>query len=236
MSGQGFEVFNNAGYKIVGSDYANLCFYGKGSVQSLQNGGVPLPNVPGAVMYFFRSPRPMVVWNGAIHVQNFDLYAGVYLTPYPVEYWAFGPPTIAGGTSGFELYGDDGKLKFSTSRPFLKLLSLQSVQQDAMHWIGRQAFYDDFSVQLPVSGDIAFAPGNQRVYWTSRQGINPQSGNTTTDVRRFLRMSTLSRSGVAAFSTIQTQFNQFSGLQGNFNYSPNGGAPMTFLVADVSGL
>jgi hypothetical protein len=237
----GFEVFNNDGYKIAGSDLANLCFYGKGRI-NVPAGGAAVPMAPGGIFNFYKSSAPMVVRGGAIQLVSMNAPNGSladYSVAGWVEYWSFGPvsPSSDGATLGFEIYNDNGMMTFSTARPFLKLIGNIDVHKDNYSWYSKRLItYLPFSQQIPEKGDFAFAIGNTRVYWTSTQFINPQKGYLFTDTWRGVRGMHIDANGNFSSSVLLTAMRRFDGSQGNFNYSPNGSAPITMLIADVSGL
>lgn len=239
----GFEAFNGDGFKIAGSDFANLCFYGKGTLQIAttgQTGLIDKPYVPGATVYFYRSPRPLGYLNGKLQVDVFDDYSGYYYPGYVVEYWGFGPPQpLSGVRDGIEIYNEAGGLTFNNARPFLKPLGLVQVARDVYRTLGRnnQRYYDDFTEQTSyANANLAFMPLDTRIYWTAGQFINPQSGATFTDVRRYLRLMTINTNGLASFSCVQTNYIRYGGLTGNFNYCPNANVPIGMLIATMEGL
>lgn len=239
----GFEVFNKDGYKIAGNDLANLCFYGKGRI-NVPAGGVAVPMAPGGTFNFYRSSHPLVVRSGRIDLVTMGAWNGSWWHSGGasvagwVEYWSFGPvsPSNDETTRGLEIYNSDGIMTFNTARPFLKLLGGADIWGDSSQNAGRTTIYKPFSQSIPYRGNIAFAVGNTRVYWTSTQFINPQSGNLFTDTRRGVRGIHIDANGNFNSSVLDTGTQRYSGRQGNYNYSPNGGTPITMLVADVSGL
>lgn len=239
----GFEVFNIDGYKIAGNDLANLCFYGKGRI-NIPSGGAAIPMAKGGSFNFYRSSHPLVVRNGRIDLVKHDtsygqwLYGGGNSVAGWLEYWSFGPvsPPEGGATHGLEMYSPEGEITFNTARPFLKLLGSAEIQRDSLVWQGRIAIYTPFSEAISYRGNIAFAVGNTRVYWTSTQFINPQSGRLFTDTWRSIRGMHINQYGNFDSTALLTGRNRYDGRQGNFNYSPNGSAPITMLIADVSGL
>lgn len=236
----GFEVFNEDGYKIAGNDLANLCFYGKGRI-NVPAGGVAVPMAPGGIFNFYKSSAPIVIRGGVIQLVNMQAPAGswsYYSVAGWLEYWSFGPvsPSGDGATRGLEIYNNDGVMTFNTARPFLKLMGSVDIWGDSSYNAGRTTVYSPFSQEIPYRGNTAFAVGNTRVYWTSTQFINPQSGNLFTDTRRGVRGIHIDANGNFSSSVLATGTQRYSGRQGNYNYSPNGGTPITMLVADVSGL
>lgn len=239
----GFEVFNDQGYKIAGSDLPNLCFYGKGRID-VPAGGAPIPQVPGGVMNFYRSQYPLAEINGRIYLSNAVSGTQVSINGLPgwVEYWSFGPvsPPDVPTNHGLEIYSPEGVLTFNTARPFLKLLGRTEVTIDnykVLHTGTGWREYRPVGADIPFSGGgLAFAIGNTRVYWTSTQVYDPQRGITFTDVWRYVRTMHIDSSGRFASGLRATSQIKYGGFTGNFNYSPNGAAAMTLLVADVSGL
>ena len=224
------EAYSEAGYKIFGTDFANLCFYGKGRVAADYN-GVPAPMAPGGTFNFYRSSGPMYERAGFIHVSSAPGKGWI-------EYWSFGPVSPAPFTGGLEVYGPDGELKFNTARPLLKMLGRVDIWEDK-YWVATKQgmrSYLAFDIQTEHRGDIAFAIGNTRVYVTSQQFVNPQRGTWFTDQYRSVRRMHLDQAGLWRSDVANTSVHRFSGGQGNYNYSPNGAAALTMLVADVSGL
>lgn len=235
----GFEVFNDAGVKIIGSDFANLCFYGKGRV-NCPSSGMAVPMAPGGVFNFYRSQYPLTEIGGRLRMASLGEWNGDWWwnggggVAGWIEYWSFGPPTAAEAPGGLEVYGLDGELKFNTARPFLKVLGRVEVAGDSYQYAGNTRIYKPVTVATPYTGSKAFALGNTRVYWTSVQLTNGSSW--WTDASRFVRGMHLAADGRFVSSTLQTGQQRYSWGQGNFNHSPNGSAPMTLLIADVAGL
>ncbi|MGP3789761.1 hypothetical protein [Pseudomonas sp. B392_1p] len=224
------EAYNEAGYKIFGIDFANLCFYGKGRLAADYH-GVPVPMAAGGSFNFYRSSGPMYEREGRIHV-NSAPGAGW------LEYWSFGPVSPAPFTGGVEVYSPDGELTFNTARPLLRVRGRVDIMEDNYIVTTKQGMraYMPFDVQTEFSGEVAFAIGNTRVYVTSQQFVNPQTGARFTDQYRGIRAMHMEGGGLWRSAQINTSVHRFSGGQGNYNYSPNGEAPLTMLVADVSGL
>lgn len=231
----GFEVFNDQGYKIAGNDLPNLCFYGKGRV-NVPREGLPRPMAPGGVMNFYRSQYPLIEIAGRLYL---SASSGTQGSAGWVDYWSFGPvsPPDTVTSYGLEIYAEDGTLTFNTARPFLRLLGRAAITRDHYVVVTQQGWrsYLDFTEPLGFQGAaLAFAIGNTRVYWTSQQFVG--GGRVFTDTYRFVRGMHIDSSGRFAAATMNTGVARYSGSQGNFNYSPNGAAPLTMLVADVSGL
>lgn len=238
----GFEVFNSDGYKIAGNDFANLCFYGKGRI-NVPSGGASIPMAAGGTFNFYRSSHPVVITAGRLRLVSLGSWNGSWWwngggsVSGWIEYWSFGPvsPPLDQSARGLEIYSDDGDLTFNTARPFLKLRGSVDISGDSYQMAGSTRIYKPFTASLGHRGDLAFAIGNTRVYWTSTQLID-RSGRIFTDTERGVRGMHINNSGVFSSSVLATGRNRYNGRQGNFNYSPNGSAPMTMLVADVSGL
>ncbi|WP_417480470.1 hypothetical protein [Maricaulis maris] len=122
----GFEIYNDAGYKIAGNDYPNLVLYGKGQLTTTDfniNGpgfdgrsyiGSAVVPDDGGTVRFYRSisGHHMVEQGGRIFSES----RGALF-----EYYSFGPVVADESSGGFELYREDGQLMFCTSRPFLRL-------------------------------------------------------------------------------------------------------------------
>lgn len=237
----GFEVFNKDGYKIAGNDLANLCFYGKGRI-NVPAGGAAVPMAPGGIFNFYKSSHPMIIIGGVIRLVNMNAPSGSnanYSIAGWVEYWSFGPVSRPDGDTslGLEIYNESGMMTFNTARPFLKLVGSLDVYRDNSRWVTKRLIaYEPFSEEIPTKGNHAFAIGNTRVYWTSTQFINPQSGRLFTDTWRSVRAIHIDANGNFSSSVLLTAQQRLSGSQGNYNYSPNGSTPITMLIADVSGL
>lgn len=228
----GFEIYNDSGFQIAGSDFANLCFYGKGVI-SVPTTGAAIPMAPGGTFNFYRSSHPIVILAGRIYTVASGVYIGIE-TAGTVEYWSFGPVSPAAVNVGIEIYNAYGGLTFNTARSFLKVKGRVDVYTDSSQPQGRTVVYTPFNTDSGLRGDMAYTIGNARVYWTSTQLA--QGSSFFTDTRRYLRAMRLRNDGICEFVSLQTGFRRFSGRTGNFNYSPNGAAPMTMMVADVSGL
>ncbi|WQN26148.1 hypothetical protein ULE26_12870 [Stutzerimonas stutzeri] len=234
----GFEFFTDDGYKIAGSDFANLCLYGKGTIHC-PTGGVAVPMAPGGTVNFYRSQYPLLEIAGKLRMASPGQwngswwYGGGPIAGW-VEYWSFGPPTLAAAPDGLEMYEESGALKFSSARPFLRVLGRVEVAGDSYQSADGTRIYKPLSAATGFSGVNAFALGSTRAYWTSAQITD--GGSWWTDTWRHVRGMHLAADGSFFSSTIQTGQQRFAGGTGNFNRSPNGAAPMTLLVADVSGL
>ena len=234
----GFEFFNASGNKIIGSDFANLCFYGSGRVQC-PAGGISIPMAPGGVINFYRSQYPLIEMGGRLYMAspgqwNGDWWYGGGRIAGWIEYWSFGPSNVEGANRGMEFLSPHRKVMFSTARPFLRVIGKVEVSTDSYQFAGDTRVYRPFSAATGFDGNKAFALGNARVYWTSAQLA---SGNSFfTDTTRHIRGMHLDARGNFYSSPIQTAQQRFGGRAGNFNYSPNGNVPMTMLVADISGL
>lgn len=238
-----FELFNERGYKVVGADYANLCFYGKGRVD-VPAQGIPIPMAPGGTLNFYRSSHPLIEQGGHLYLAGMTVYdSGLRLRNYRstagtagwVEYWSFGP--VSEGDSPFELRTPDGRLMFNAARPFLRVLGQVSVTSDNITYHGSYKTWEilPFTAPMPFKGDhLAFAIGNAWLYQVGGQ-INLNNEATAGIMRRITRAMHIS-GGLCQFSG--RNFHPYPNVYSAYykRYSSNAGAPMTMLVADVSGL
>jgi len=234
----GFDFLTDDGYTLIGSDFANLCFYGKGTVQC-PAGGIAVPMAPGGVVNFYRSQYPLIEIAGKLKMASPGQYKdGWWSGGGPIagwiEYWSFGPPDALPAANGLELCDESGALKFSTARPFLRVLGRVEVAGDSYQSAGGTHVYKPLSAPTSYTGAEAFALGSARAYWTSAQLTD--GGSFWTDTWRHVRGMHLAADGSFYSSVIQTGQTRYAGGTGNFNRSPNGGVPMSLLVADVSGL
>lgn len=225
----GFEAFNQNGFKIAGSDYPNLVFYGKGkltlSAYNMYGNGfdgagyigyAALPT-DGATLRFYRSPVPVVERQGALWGQ----------TPgHEVEYFAFGP-VRASGSMGLDVFGPDEKLKFSTSSPFLQLAGV--------FIDGSGPSRSSYGLQTGFS-----APG--RIYAATLGNghclfhlVRP-AGRPYNVSYEFQRMACLDANGVYSSALVGTLFWTHPWEPRRIEVYPNGGSPQRLLVADVTDL
>lgn len=234
----GFEFFNQSRHKIIGSDFANLCFYGKGRIQCPID-GIAVPMASGGTFNFYRSEYPLIEIAGRLYMASPGQWNGNWWHSGGqiagwIEYWSFGPANIEGTKRGLEFLSEDKRVMFSTARPFLRVVGKVEVTDDSFQFAGDTRVYRPFSTPSGFDGSKAFSLGNSRVYWTSTQLTN--GGSFWTDTWRHVRGMHLAHDGGFFSAPIQTAQQRFGGRTGNFNYSPNGDVPMTLLIADIAGL
>lgn len=239
----GFLSFNEAGKVTAGSDLSNLYFLRKATI-SVGAGGVALPVVPTGGMIFFQATHPLAIVNNVIKLMSVGRYnQGWWAEEFvagTVTYYIFVRPEDAtiGNSMGLEVYAPDGKLSFSAGKQSMKLEDSFYTTTENYTSEGRTRIYLPFTATtgLPAGKSLAFSVGGTRVYWTSTQFINPQTGQLFTDTWRLVRGMRLDGSNNLQTSAAQTARQRLSGQQGNFNYSPNGAMPISALIVDVTGL
>lgn len=225
----GFEAFNEQGFKVAGSDYPNLVFYGKGTLhlsaysilgsgfEGVHNiGYASLPN-DGATLRFYRSAIPVVENRGALWGSA---------PGYAVDYYSFGPVRTSSG-QGLEVVGEDGKLKFSTSTPFL---NLAGVFID-----GNGPSQSGYSMQTSfnqLGRTYAATLANGHCFF---QLVRPL-GRPYNASYEYQRMACLSPAGVYSSAMVGTLFWTHPWAKERIQKYPNGGLPQRMLVADVTGL
>lgn len=241
---QGFLAYNENGKVTAGSDLSNLYFLRKATV-TVSAGGFTLPIVPPGGMIFFQTSLPLAIVSGVARLLSMGSYyqgwwSGGGFVSGTLTYFIFVRPAdaVIANSMGLEAYADDGKLSFSAGRQSMKLERLVKVTTDDYQSAGSTRIYRPFTTAtgLPTGKSLAFSIGGTRVYWTSTQVINPQSGALFTDTRRAVRGLRLDGSNNLQTSVAETAVQRFSGRQGNFNYSPNGSMPISSLIVDVTGL
>jgi len=225
----GFEAFNAQGYKVAGSDYPNLVFYGKGTLSLVAYnifgagfdgaqyiGWAALPD-DGATLRFYRSPVPVVENRGAL----WGAASG-----NTVEYFAFGPARVA-GSGGLEVYGSDQVLKFSTATQFLPLAGL---------------FVDSTSPQMTAY--TLQTPFNRagRIYAATLanghchfQLVRPL-GRPYNVSYESQRMACLDSTGVYKSQMVGSLYWTHPWEERRIDMYPNGASAQRMLVADVTGL
>lgn len=234
----GFEVFNDAGFKIAGSDFPNLVFYGKHELVTTNwningpgfggedfIGSAPIP-ADGAVIRFYRplSGHHLVEQDGRI----FSEAAGARF-----ECYSFGPVVADPSIRGLELYSSSGVLTFNTSRPFLKLAG---VFIDPT-----QVSVPDIPAPYPYTVSTPFSEGGRKLAFQFSNAhyfyrlVRP-SGRPYNVSYNTVRVAQIGSDGVFHCRYI----NKYQWTHG-FAHSrvreiPNKEAPQRVLVADVTGL
>lgn len=232
----GFEAFNEQGFKIIGSDYANLVFYGRTDVQVVggqsqrsSTGQIHYwdayayaPN-DGATLRFYRAQFPVVEQGGLIRAPTGNI-GGV------VECYAFGPPLPAQANSGLEVYHPDGRLMFNTARPFLKLAGVH-----ADHNAGLLSFKHGYSYPAAwtgiTAGKIAWAVAAPRYIYVKQQFGGSRK---FTDEFEYIVACRVADNGY--YHNYACQFgatNRINGWVGTYDHVPGTG-PIKVLCADVS--
>ncbi|AZC16677.1 hypothetical protein [Pseudomonas sp. CMR5c] len=225
----GFEVFNQDGFKIAGSDYPNLVFYQKGTLYLSQYnmlgngfGGVQYIGVAalpddGATLRFYRSPVPIVENRGAIWGSSHG---------HTVEYFSFGPARSL-STQGLEVIDDNKDIRFSTSSP---CLALAGVFID-----GTGPNQSSYAIQTEFNKagrKYAATLANGHCFY---QLVRPL-GRPYNASYEYQRMACLSQNGVYSSAMVGTLFWTHPWAKGRIEKYPNGGLPQRMLVADVTDL
>lgn len=234
----GFEVFNESGFKIGGTDFVNLVLYGKTILITQQFnvlgpgfggeqfiGGVAVPN-NGSVIRFYRSLN-----NDHFLEQNGMLFSENVGSRF--ECYSFGPAVVSGGNDGLEFFREvDGVCTFSATQPFLKLIGV---------------FIDPTNVDVPSNGGrypytvaTPFAEGSRRFACQFSnahyfyQLVRPvgQSFNSSYNYVRMARLS----DGVFSCCYVNKYMWTHGWSHSRVREVPNRSAPQRMLIADVTGL
>lgn len=234
----GFEVFNERGFKIIGSDYANLVYYGK-LMLTVQAGamisGIPWdayatlpPN--DSTLRFYRASFPCVEQAGLVRAPKGFIGA-------QIECYMFGPVKPAATSYGLELYTPDGALTFNTARPFLRLLGVHVDPRNAM--LDFQVGNGSYPPQdTGLRGQkLAWTVGNARYFYRRTQFTgNSKYPNGFTDEFEAILAVSVADSGEYRNMAIQYgPTRRTSGWVGYGSHVPPTG-PIRILVADVAGL
>lgn len=240
----GFRVLSDSGKISAGSDLSNLFFQNKGLVY-IPKSGVVEPQHSEQSVIFYISPLPMVRKGGMIFLASMGTYNGDwwYNQDYGegvVEYFIFSPPVPENTQPyGISVFDANGRPTFNNSSRALKIVTVANTYGEATQQAGGLTIYKPYSESFGLigyPGRLAFALGGTRVYWTSQRFVDPPSGSFFTDTFRDVRGLHLDSNNNLNSSTVRTGFQRYSGLQNNFNYSPNGDMPLSLIVADVAGL
>lgn len=223
----GFEVYNNAGYKIAGSDFANLVFYGKVTFTATYPASAA-PTMEGAVLRFYavQDGTPLVEQGGRLWVGIDSAVVTCYF---------FGPVKPAAAHEGLEIYRADGALMFNTARPFLKLAGVIVDPRDSVLGFKYGSSYPALATGV-VAPKIAWSVASPRYFYVRQQfSGNYNYPNGFTDLYEYILGAHVSADGVLTTGTISYSHHRYSGWVGTATHVPPTGA-VRILVADVSGL
>lgn len=232
----GIDVFSDSGFKVAGSDYANLVLYGKYTL-TVQGGeyiifstgekyywdAYAVVPVDGSVVRFFRANFEVVEQGGLARVPRDRV--GQQITCY-----TFGPVIPSATSFGLEVWDENGKQTFNTARKFLKLKGFFYDPSNYMldFQVGN-ARYPSVNTGLGA-GTHAWSTGNSRYFYRQTQ-----FAEGFTDQFESVLGVRVNDSGI--YSNLAMQFggtNRVNGFVGYGNHVPQTG-PITVLVADVAG-
>lgn len=239
----GFELFNNTGYKVGGSDYANLVFYQKtritttaysfsglsGSFPQLVIGSAPVPFVGTLRVYRSISGHRCMEQNGRIFS---DTIGAVF------DCYSFGPVFDNGSNVGIQVFDALGQLTFNAESPYLKLVGVFTDPTPVQVPIAQNGVTNGlpYTVQTPyVEGNkqYAYMLGNSHFYYFRKI----QGGTTQVIDQVMARIAQLRPDGV--FDTIfsnQWIWENPKADEVFINEIANKTAPMRLMVVDVTGL
>ncbi|MGY2237446.1 hypothetical protein ACW9ID_20725 [Pseudomonas gingeri] len=236
----GFEGFNENGFKIFGSDYANLVHYGTttltvggGQYNVIANTVVywdayaVIPN-DGSFVRFYRADFPVVEQGGVVRAPTTNIGGTIVC-------YSFGPAlsSSAGSNEGLEVYDSAGNLTFNTTRPFLKLVGVGLDPSASLLGFKYGYSYPARAMGL-MAPKVAWSVGNPRYIYLQQQFIRGSS--RFTDAFEYILGCRVDDNGV--YSNYAMQYGptrRMSGWVGTTDHVPATGA-IRVLVADVSGL
>ncbi|MFJ3153755.1 hypothetical protein ACIPIX_06385 [Pseudomonas protegens] len=232
----GFESFNQKGFKIIGTDYANLVHYGTKTLTVF--GGQYLVTAAGQRIYwdayaaipddgsvirFYRADFPVVEQGGVVRAPTGNIGGSIIC-------YSFGPVVKSNAGEGVEVYGSTGDLTFNTAKPFLKLVGVYADGRASL-----LGFKYGFSYPAQATGlkapKVAWSVGNARYIY-----LQQQFSNGSTDSFEYILGCRVDDAGV--YSNYAMQYGatiRRSGWNGTYDHVPPTGA-IRILVADVSGL
>ncbi|MCF5233097.1 MULTISPECIES: hypothetical protein [unclassified Pseudomonas] len=232
----GFEVFNQAGFKIAGSDYPNLVLYGKTTLVT-QNFNVNGPGfnfvsyvgsavVPDdkSTLRFYRSPA-----GHKLVEQGGRIFSDVVGASF--ECYSFGPALPDSASSGLEIRDQAGGVKFSTGQPFLKLVGVYVDTHPAVATEDLPPPYQYQTAYVEGARKLAFQFSNAHYYYRLVRTNTGKSASYNS-----VRIASVTSSGLyqCKFMT-KYQWTQ-SWPNSRVWQIPNRGAPQRMLIADVTGL
>ncbi|WP_148046843.1 hypothetical protein [Pseudomonas poae] len=232
----GIEAFNEKGFKIFGTDYANLVHYGTttltvvgGTYSIIANTVVywdayaAVPN-DGSTVRFYRANFPVVEQGGLVR-------APIPNIGQKIECYSFGPVKPSSKSSqGIEVYAPDGTVTFNSGLPFLKLVGMHQDSRASLLGISGPYSYAEQYTDLTAT-KVAWSVGSPR--YICRQQM---FSNGRTDTFEYILACRMEDNG--RYTNYATQYGPTyskSGWVGNANHVPPTGN-IRILVADVSGL
>lgn len=233
----GFEVFNNKGFKIAGSDYPSLVFYGKNTLVT-QNFNINGPGFnfvsyigsaetpqDGSTVRFYRSPA-----GHHLIEQGGRIFSDVIGASF--ECYSFGPAVPVPGKTGLEVYNENGDLKYSTGRPFLKLAG---VFVDPYVSIATEDLPPPYQYQTGYAEGtrkLAFQFSNAHYYYR----LVRASGRNYSASYNSVRIACLSTDGSFKCKYMTKYQWTHPWAVARVWQIPNRGAPQRMLIADVTDL
>lgn len=232
----GIEAFNEKGFKIFGTDYANLVHYGK-TVLTVVGGSyiiiaktvvywdayAAVPN-DGSTVRFYRAAFPVVEQGGLVR-------APVANIGQTIECYSFGPvQPLAKSKQGIELYSANETVTFNSALPFLKLVGMHQDPRAGLLGISNAYSYPEQYTGL-TAPKVAWSVGSPR-YICRKQMFS----NGRTDTFEYILACRVEDNG--RYTNYATQYGPTSpqsGWLGNSDHVPPTGN-IRILVADVSGL
>lgn len=236
----GFEVFGLNGFKMGGTDFANLVLYGKtvlttgafsvlgpGFDGSQYIGAVAVPK-DGSVLRFY---RPV---SGDSHFLEQD---GKLFSVNPgsqFECYSFGPAVVSGGNEGIEFYREsDQALTFSATKPFLKLAGV--FVDPTQHGVPEDPAAYPYSVSTVFrEGGRKFAYQFSNAHYHYRL-VRP-AGRSYNVSYNSVRMAFMTSAGQFHSRYVSRYMWTHPWAHARVWEVPNRSAPQRMLIADVTGL
>lgn len=231
------ELLSEGGFKLAGTDFANLVLYEKytlpvqgGEYLILAGGSIAYWDayaiVPedGSVIRFYRADFHVVEQGGKARVAEEHIGK-------TIECYSFGPVIPADIRKGLELFTPDGIQTLNTARRFLRLKGVHADPRNYMldFQVGSSS-YPSMDTGFG-SGRYAWSTGNSRYFYRRTQF----SSGFTDEYEAVLAVRV---NDLGIYSNQALQFGatkRTNGWGGYGNHVPQTG-PISILVANVSGL
>lgn len=241
----GFELFNEAGYQIGGSDFANLVFYQKTRLVTTAYSFSGLPSdqphlVIGSAVIPYDSSTMRVFRSVSGHrctEQGGRIYSDTIGAVF--DCYSFGPVIDDGTRIGMQVFDEQGQLTFNAERPYLKLVGVFTDPTPVVVPSREEGgdLSTPYTVQTPYAEngkEYATLLGNAHFYY-----YRAVSGSEARPIRDtvMVRIARLTADGI--FDTVFSYLWMWTDpiAQDIFlNDIANKTAPMRMMVVDVTGL